>query len=123
MNFTPEEREQAALFQWAKMAEGQYPELRWLFHVPNGGHRHKAVAVKLQALGVKPGVSDVLLLVPRGGFHGLAIELKAGKNKTTDNQDEFLDFCARQGYCIGTFWDWEKAKDFILTYLEIGKTK
>jgi hypothetical protein len=118
VSYSPEEREQAALFQWAAMNGGQYPELRWLFHVPNGGLRHKAVAMKLKALGVKPGVSDVLLLVPRGGFHGLVIEMKAGKNKETPYQTEFIGFCEEQGYCVGTFWDWLAASKFIASYLD-----
>lgn len=32
-----ESAEQQRLFQWARMAQGRYPELRWLYHVPNEG--------------------------------------------------------------------------------------
>ena len=49
-------------------------------HPPNGGKRHKAVAAKLKAQGVKPGVPDVLIFGPPhrlpDGCAGVAIELK-----------------------------------------------
>jgi hypothetical protein len=40
-------------------------KLRWVHAIPNGGHRHKAVAGKLKATGAKAGVLDVFCPVPR----------------------------------------------------------
>ena len=40
-----EAQEQMTLFSWAAMQSGKYPELNLLYHVPNGGSRHKAVAL------------------------------------------------------------------------------
>lgn len=39
-----EAQEQMTLFSWAAMQSGKYPELNLLYHVPNGGSRHKAEA-------------------------------------------------------------------------------
>lgn len=36
--------------------------------------------------GVVPGVADLLLLVPRGGFGCLGIEMKTIKGRQSDNQ-------------------------------------
>ena len=44
-----------------------------IFHVPNGEHRHIAVAKKLQRMGVKPGVADFLAFTTT---RKAAIELK-----------------------------------------------
>ncbi|HXF63049.1 MAG TPA: VRR-NUC domain-containing protein [Caldilineaceae bacterium] len=93
-----EHDEQAALFAWAAAHEGRYPALRWLFAIPNGGHRHAAVAAKLKAEGVKPGVPDLFLPVPRGGYHGLWIELKVGANQLTPAQQQWIEALARFGY-------------------------
>ena len=76
-----EEQEQIAIFRWATMQEGQYPVLRYMYHIPNGGHRNKVTAGRLKAAGVKRGVPDICLPFPLGGYAGLYIELKAGKNK------------------------------------------
>ena len=71
-----------------------------LFAIPNGGHRHKAVAAKLKAEGVRPGVPDLCLPVARGLHHGLYIELKTLKPKRnpTTEQDWWLKELANQGY-------------------------
>ena len=75
--------EQIHLFQWARMQSCTMPELNLLFHIPNGGKRNITTAKRLKAEGVKAGVPDLFLPVSRGGFFGLFIEMKVGKNKTT----------------------------------------
>lgn len=68
--------EQQCLFRWAAFQSGKYPELKLLYHVPNGGSRKKSEAGRFKAEGVKAGVPDLCLPVARGGYHGLYIELK-----------------------------------------------
>ena len=46
-----EHEEQAAIFAWSDAAEVEHPELRMLYAVPNGGHRHPAVAAMMKAEG------------------------------------------------------------------------
>lgn len=71
-----EHEEQKALIEWSAWMSNARPELSLMFAVPNGGDRHPAVAAKLKAEGVKAGVPDIFLPVPRNGYHGLFIELK-----------------------------------------------
>ena len=113
-----EHDEQVALFHWAKVQEGRWPELRLLHAIPNGGKRHQSVAVKLKAEGVKAGVPDICLPVARGGFHGLYIELKHGKNDATPLQAEWLEGLWAQGYCALLAWEYEGAQSLIVDYLE-----
>ena len=47
-----------------------------IFAVPNGGSRHIREAANLKRQGVKPGVSDVIVLIPKKGFASLCIEFK-----------------------------------------------
>ena len=51
-----EDTEQINVVSWANWNVNRYPELRWLFHVPNGGSRNKQEAVKFKQMGVKAGV-------------------------------------------------------------------
>ena len=101
----PEEREQQAVMEWAAWMQGKYPELRRLYHIPNGGKRDKATAAVLKSLGVKPGVPDLCLPVPRGGYHGLYIEMKAVGGRPAAEQREWLEELHEQGYraavCVG----------------------
>lgn len=67
---------------------------RW-FHVPNGGHRSKAVAGKLKAAGVKRGVYDVIICPPSGS--DIWIELKAAGNYLTAEQREWMEWRQAHG--------------------------
>ena len=112
-----EAQEQMTLFSWAAMQSGKYPELNLLYHVPNGGSRHKAEAGRLRAEGVKAGVPDLCLPVARGQYHGLYIELKAGKNTTTKKQKEWLEYLRQQGYYTAVCYGWQPAAQLIEQYL------
>lgn len=113
-----EAQEQMTLFSWAEMQSGKYPELKLLYHVPNGGSRHKAEAGRLRAEGVKAGVPDLCLPVARGGFHGLYIELKRRHGgRASDLQIAWMEELMRQGYCVALCEGWERAADTIMQYL------
>ena len=129
---TLEHNEQVALFTWAAYMEEQIPELRLMFAIPNGGHRHKAVAAKMKAEGVQAGVPDIFIACPHTkttvsyqvgpfsqDFAGLFIELKAGKNKTTESQDEWIERLSKAGYRVAVCYGFEEAKKEILDYLEV----
>jgi hypothetical protein len=113
-----ESEEQGALFQWARIMEKQLPELRLLYHIPNGGLRNKLVAVRLTAEGVRRGVSDMCLPVARQGYHGLYIELKRRKcGKTTPEQQEWIDLLSGQGYKAEVCRGFDEARSVIERYL------
>ena len=112
-----EDSEQMTLFRWAVFQSGIYPELDLLFHIPNGGKRGKSEAARFKAMGVKAGVPDLLLPVPRGGFHGLFIELKAPNGVKSSNQDKWLKALSAQGYSVHLCYGWEEASAVILDYL------
>ena len=111
--------EQQCLFRWAAFQSGRFPELALLYHVPNGGSRKKAEAGRFRAEGVKAGVPDLCLPVARNGKHGLYVEMKWGKNKTTDKQDWWLEQLRQQGYETAVCWTAEEAMDTIAGYLGV----
>lgn len=117
-----EATEQEALIQWCGYQQGQYPELKLIYHIPNGGSRNTLEAANLKRQGVKAGVPDLCLPVARKGFHGLYIEMKYGRNKTTENQKEWLEELGIQGYCTAVCYGMEEAQKVLLEYLEGGNT-
>ena len=114
-----EAEEQAALFQWAKLAEGSKPQLRLLYAVPNGGSRHRLEAANLKRQGVKAGVPDICLAYPKGVYHGLYIELKVGKNKPSDKQEQWLRDLKAAGYMTAVCYGFLQAKETIERDLEL----
>ena len=123
MNFnkTSESEEQQMLMEWAEIMQRRIPELRLLFHIPNGGARSKATAGKLKAEGVKTGVPDLFLPVARGGFYGLFIEMKIKPNKTTENQDKWIAALKEQGYAVEVCYGWRAASQVLEAYLKNNK--
>ena len=116
-----ESEEQQMLMRWAAMAAGAHPELRLLYHVPNGGSRGKAEAGRFRAEGVKSGVPDLCLPVARGKWHGLYIELKRTKGgRVSQAQREWLYALEREGYAAAVAYGWEQAREMIAAYLEEG---
>ena len=114
-----EHTEQCALMQWAALQD--IAELDLLHAIPNGGWRHAATAGRLRAEGVKPGVPDLCLPVPRGGYHGLYIELKVGRNKPTAHQQAWIKALRDRGYRVEVCWGWEAARDVIEEYLRVKR--
>lgn len=112
-----EHQHQAALFRWAGFQCRRLPELNLLFAIPNGGYRNPATAGRLKAEGVKPGVPDVCLPVARGEFHGLFIEMKAGRNRPTTSQVAWHFHLSQQGYRVAVCYGVEAAIEVIEGYL------
>ena len=113
-----ESTEQIAVIQWCNYNSYMHPELQLMFHIPNGGKRSKTEAIRLKQEGVKAGVPDLCLPVARRGYHGLFIEMKYGKNKTTENQRQWLKELSNQGYFCKVCNGAEEAVQTINTYLK-----
>lgn len=116
-----EDTEQIRLIQWAARAQKEYQPLKWLHHIPNGGSRNKAEAVKLKQMGVKAGVADLCLPYPSGCYHGLYIEMKYENNVPTKDQIEFLETMQQNDYFVCICYSTEAAQEIILKYLALDK--
>ncbi len=110
--------EQAALLKEIQL---RYPEVyELIYHVPNGGHRVKAVAAKLKAQGVKAGIPDLVLPMARGGYFGLYIEFKATVDPApvSPSQQACIRRLNGQGYlaivCQGHFDAMEQLRAYLL---------
>lgn len=107
-----EHDEQRAFFEWAALQPG----LELMHAIPNGGARHKAVAGKLKAEGVKAGALDVQWPVCRGGFIGLAIEFKHGDGVPSKEQRERITRLQEEGWCVALCWNWRAAAKCVQGY-------
>ena len=113
-----EAQEQKALFEWADRAKGKYPELRWLFHIPNGGTRNLIEARHLKEQGVKAGVPDIFLPCPNPIHMGLFIEMKRQKGgRISEEQSRWIAELNKSGYRAVVAYGFEDAKQIILNYL------
>jgi hypothetical protein len=114
-----EHAEQVALMKWWALVHNRYnlPE-QLLFAIPNGGQRNLIVATKLKAEGVRAGIPDLFLAVPRGRFHGMFVEMKKTKGgRVPKNQQIMLETLNLCGYYSIVCHGWNEARDAITQYL------
>lgn len=91
--------------------------VKYLFAIPNGGHRHPVTAARMKAAGVRAGVSDLFLAYPMQDRHGLWIELKVGKGKPTRDQLAWIDSMVEVDYLGMVVWGWRAVVDSVDAYL------
>lgn len=84
----PEAKIQTEFFEQVSLFFPKLPS-KLLFAIPNGGSRNIIEAKNLKAQGVKSGVSDVLLLIPKKGYSSLCMEFKTPVGKQSSEQIEF----------------------------------
>jgi len=131
---TPEHDEQVALFYWAELNSKKIPALKLLMAIPNGasyggGGGRWSIAKRMKDEGVKKGVPDVFLPVPMTYVNegqvtdmkaGLWIEMKAGKNKPSDDQSWWIENLQEMGYRVEVCYSSNEAVDIINEYLDLN---
>lgn len=125
----PEDDMQRALFQWITLATPRIPQLALAFHPANGGKRDPREAARLKGLGVRPGVPDVMIPAPNYDrhrnacepydYHGLAIELKAGKNRPTSDQVAWADNLRKARWQVRLCYSFDEARQVIADYFGV----
>lgn len=87
--------------------------------IPNGGRRSAREAALMKAEGVTAGAPDWILMAPRGGAAGLAIEFKSptGTGRLSDAQKAFHDRLRCQGWRVHIVKTAEEAWDAVTSYL------
>lgn len=111
----------------------QYPSLSGLlFSVPNDGKRtmksirtsigYKTICVggsRKKAEGMVSGVSDLILLVPRGGYGALCLEAKTEKGRQSKTQKEWQRKAELAGNKYVIFRDVETFSTEVKNYLKM----
>lgn len=114
----PEGRIQAECYQYFW---NNYPQYRGLyFAVPNENTRADSniiTGAQRKAMGVYHGVSDTIMLIPRGGYHGLCIEYKDKDGRQSVHQVAWQAQVENQGYMYVVCRSLEQFKSIIQKYL------
>jgi len=114
-----------------KIAGEPIKQFKWLHAIHNQGHGDAVRGATAKAEGVKAGVYDMFLPVPKcepwgTGFPngrrlisacGFYLELKIGKGKPSDKQNEFAADMREAGYATDVAWGWLEARNKLLDYL------
>lgn len=107
----------------AKYGGEPVPDLHLAFAIHNQGHGDKIRGARAKAEGLKKGVPDIFIPVPKLlqdnlWCHGLFIELKVGDGKTSAEQNDWLDNLTRQGYKTVVCYGWIAASLEVKKYFD-----
>ena len=126
-----EDEIQQSLWAWLALVKADKGGLSlqdFAYMVPNGtylgGGSPKARAryiAKLKSMGFRPGVSDIVLALPRHGYHGAYLELKKDPGSgwgLREEQAEWLQRMWSVGYWVSVCRGFEQACEDVHRYLE-----
>lgn len=119
-----ENQHQIELFRWAseEIAKGRR-ELKLLGAIPNGGHQVRTGSLfHGKEFGFLSGMPDIYLFLPRGGYHGLFIELKSAKKsaRLSVGQGQMHALLRNGGYGVQTCRGYVDAIKVINWYCGLG---
>ena len=107
-----ESQEQRQLIQWCRTD----PKFQYLFHIPNESVGGQGWIIRNRQLGVKAGVPDLFYPVPMRGYHGLFIEMKAGRGRLSMEQRKWIKALTDLGYKCIVAHGWEEARAALEEY-------
>lgn len=113
-NTSPEHDLQVRCVWWFR---SQYKKAM-IFAIPNGGQRNVIVAKRMKDEGVTRGIPDLCIPYPSKGFHGLYIEMKAGKRgKVSPEQAQVMNTLNALGYYCAVCRDFDEFKTEVDRYM------
>ena len=97
----------------------RYPTIEPLFFaVGNGGRRNAWTAKIMKDEGVRAGVSDLILLIPKHGYAGLLIETKKPDGKHSESQIIFERLATKYKYKYQVVRSLPEFQKLIMWYVE-----
>ncbi len=91
-----------------------------LCSIPNGGGKFGgATGAILKRMGLRKGAPDLMLLIPRGNFHALFVEMKTEVGVCSDEQELFHGYLVGYGYRVRVCRSAQAAITEIENYLKL----
>lgn len=114
----PESALQRAIVEWTKWGIRYHGRALYdyMYHVPNN-RRTKTEGAILKGLGVKAGVSDLVIPIRSAQYGGLYLELKVQRRTASNAQLDYHERLREGGQCVAMAWTFEEARKIISEYL------
>lgn len=110
---------QQAVIKWWSIARLQFfLDERYLMAIPQQAKRTKQNASRMHREGLRPGVSDLFLAVPKAGIPGLWLEMKTATGTLSSAQREFGQLMQAKGYAFHVCRSTNDACEVITAYLK-----
>ena len=87
-----------------------------IYHIANEGKRTYYTGNLLRKAGMRKGVPDLCIPLPRGKYHGFYIEMKSKSGKVTKEQIQWLKLLKNNGYATAICYGADDAINKIAAY-------
>lgn len=116
----PERDIQTRAVHWFRFA---YPGIRTVMSpagIKFGGNKIQRIvqAKIMKAMGYEPGTCDLFIMAARGGYHGLALEIKTEDGALSPDQKQWLQGAANAGYFSTACFGYDSVEKTIKDYME-----
>ena len=102
-----------------KWFDYQYKHLKPLLYMNYNNPRNKIQGAKLKKMGMRKGIPDLFLALPRGLYSGLYIEIKTPKGVLSKSQKEYSVTLQNAGFHWVMCRSFDEFKKEIEKYLEV----
>lgn len=113
-----EATEQRRIIAYCESMSAYNSDYKMIYHIPNEGKRKERTGANLKRIGMKKGVPDLCVAVPKLNLHGLYIELKLNnKKKVTNEQIQWIEDLTKRGYAATVCFNGDEAITLITAYI------
>jgi rhodanese-related sulfurtransferase len=109
---------QVSYFDWVHFMENTSQDYKNIIAIPNAGKRSYGAANYMKKEGLTAGFPDVFGFVPRGRWHGFAMEFKSEGGTLSKLQAEWLNRLGNLGYAAVVVRSLDEAMKFTKMYME-----
>ena len=107
---------QSAFVEWCNYNPDRLEDLDMYYATPNEGNRTKGERIKRIKEGMKKGVPDWCLPVPKGIYHGLFLEFKSKDGRLTKEQFLYLKRLSEHLYKVAVPRSLDQAIEVLRSY-------
>jgi|JI9StandDraft_2_1071091.scaffolds.fasta_scaffold13081_6 hypothetical protein len=105
-------------FECIQLLKNEFPHVEWISNILDGVYKGMLVRKHSKGMRNREGTSDIVILEPRKGFHGMCLEIKTLKGVLSKEQKDFLQRMNQKKYLAIAAYGLDECFQLIREYLE-----
>lgn len=104
-------------FECIQLLKNEFPHVEWISNILDGARLGMLVRKHSKGMRNREGTSDIVILEPRKGFHGMCLEIKTVTGTLSKEQKHFLHRMALKNYHAIEAYGLDECFELIREYL------
>lgn len=111
------QEEDAIHFECIQLLKNEFPNVEFISNILDGARLGMLVRKHTKGMRNREGTSDIVILEPRKGFHGMCLEVKTVTGILSKEQKDFLHRMALKNYHAIEAYGLDECFELIREYL------